>query len=285
MSTQANAAEDHRILAEWIWDGAIGDIREVHIWSNRPIWPQGVEAPVTVPSCPPTLDWGLWIGPAPYRPYHPAYHPFKFRGWYDFGTGALGDMGCHQFDPVFKALKLGQPNSVYASSTELYEHSYPKASIVYYDFPARENMPPAQITWYDGGLKPERPEALEASRQFGDWSGGILFVGESGSIITSAVGRHPRIIPESKMQAYNRPPETLPRSEGHYKEWITACKGGEPAGANFDYGGPLTEVVLLGNAAVRAQKRLYWDAKTLTFTNNEEANELLQEPYHNGWSL
>ncbi|MDZ7724689.1 MAG: Gfo/Idh/MocA family oxidoreductase [candidate division KSB1 bacterium] len=285
MSIQTNASEDHRILAEWIQDGAIGDVREAHLWSNRPIWPQGIERPEAIPSCPPYLDWNLWIGPAPYRHYHPDYHPFNFRGWYDFGAGALGDMGCHQFDPVIKALKLGFPESIYASSTALFEETFPKASIIYYNFPARDGMPPVELTWYDGGLKPERPEVLEAERKFGDWNGGILFIGNKGTILSSAVGRHPRIIPESKMQAYTRPPKTLSRSVGHYREWIDACKGGEPAGAQFGYGGPLTEVVLLGNIAVRRQKRLDWDADSGQFINDPEANNLLKEPYHNGWSL
>ena len=285
MSIQTNAAEDHRVLTEWIRDGAIGDVREVHIWSNRPIWPQGIETPTAIPSCPPTLDWSLWIGPAPYRHYHPAYHPFNFRGWYDFGAGALGDMGCHQFDPVVKALKLKFPESIYASSTQLFEDTYPQASIIYYNFPARQDMPSVKVIWYDGGLKPERPEVLEAERQFGDWNGGIFFIGDSGTILCSAVGRHPRIIPEHKMQAYTRPPKTLPRSIGHYEEWIAACKGGDPAGADFSYGGPLTELVLLGNVAVRRQKRLYWDTAAARFKDDEEANKLLQEPCHNGWSL
>lgn len=285
MSIQMNAMEEHRLLAEWIADGAIGDVREVHIWSNRPIWPQGLKRPEEIPSVPPSLDWGLWIGPAPFRPYHPAYHPFNFRGWHDFGTGALGDMGCHQFDPVVKALNLGQPTSLYASSSELFEETYPISSIIYYDFPARESMPEVKVIWYDGGLKPERPLELEESREFGEWNGGILWVGDKGKILTGATGQTPRLLPESRMKAYKRPPKTLPRSIGHYEEWIAACKGGAPAGADFSYGGPLAELVLLGNIAVRAQKRLYWDGSAKQFVNDAEANKFLTEPYHNGWTL
>jgi len=285
MSIQANAAEDHRLLCEWIADGAIGDVREVHVWSNRPIWPQGLDRPKEIPSVPRSLDWGLWIGPAPYRPYHPAYHPFKFRGWWDFGTGALGDMGCHQFDPIVKALKLGQPTSVHASSTQVYEDTFPAAAIVYYEFPPREGMPAVQVTWYDGGLKPRRPQELEEGRQFGDWNGGILFIGEKGTILSTAVGHGPRIIPETRMKAYKRPHETLPRSIGHYEEWIAACKGGAPAAANFDYGGPLTEMVLLGNIALRADKKLAWDFANMKITNDETANKYINEPYFNGWQI
>lgn len=283
MSTQSDSAEGHRLLAEWIQDGAVGEVRQVHIWSNRPIWPQGIHRPTETPSVPPTLDWRLWIGPAPYRPYHPAYHPFKFRGWFDFGTGALGDMGCHQFNPVVKALKLGHPTAVQASTSEDFEETYPKASIVHYDFPAREGFPACRVTWYDGGLTPRVPDELEAGRQFGDWSGGILVVGGKGKILSDCVSDNPRIIPESKMKEYKRPPKTLPRSIGHYEEFIAASKGGNPAGVDFKYGGPLTEIVLLGNLAVRNPgKRIEWDAETMKVTNDEEANKLVSEPMMNG---
>ncbi|RPH99908.1 MAG: gfo/Idh/MocA family oxidoreductase [Calditrichaeota bacterium] len=285
MSIQMNALEDHRLLAEWIEDGAIGDVHEVHIWSNRPIWPQGIERPQEIPSTPPSLDWGLWIGPAPFRPYHPAYHPFKFRGWHDFGTGALGDMGCHQFDPVVKALKLEQPTSIFAGSTQLFEETYPQAAIIHYDFPRRENRRAVKVTWYDGGLKPERPYELEPEREFGEWNGGILWIGDKGKMLSDATGQSPRLLPESRMKSFKRPPKKLPRSIGHYEEWIAACKGGAAAGADFAYGGPLTELVLLGNIAVRLQKRLYWDGTTKEFINDNEANKYLAEPYHNGWSL
>jgi len=152
VSMQANASEDHRLLCEWIWDGVIGDVHEVHTWTNRPVWPQGLERPKEIPSVPPRLNWNFWLGPAPFRPYHPAYHPFDWHGWYDFGTGALGDMGSHHFDPIFKALKLIAPINVQASSTKRYPETYPKASVVHYDFPARKNFPPVRITWYSGSF-------------------------------------------------------------------------------------------------------------------------------------
>jgi predicted dehydrogenase len=285
MSTQSDDAEGHRLLAEWIQNGIIGDVHETHIWSNRPIWPQGLDRPEEIPSVPPSLNWGLWIGPSPFRPYHPAYHPFKFRGWYDFGTGALGDMGCHQFNPVVKALKLKHPTSVHASSTKLFEETYPIASMVHYDFPARNGMVPVRLTWYDGNLKPRRPAELEENRDFGMRSGGILLVGSKGKILADSHSRSPRLIPESKMESFQLPPKTVPRSIGHYEEWIAACKGGDPAGVDFKYGGPLTEIVLLGNLAVRTGKKLYWDWKKMKITNDEEANKYISEPYHNAWKL
>ncbi len=282
VSMQFNATEDHRLLAEWIQDGAIGDVHEVHIWSNRPIWPQGLDRPKEIPSVPPTLAWDLFIGPAPYRPYHPAYHPFIWRGWWDFGTGALGDMGCHGFDPIFRALKLGHPTGVHASSTKLFEETAPAASIVHYDFQARGNMPPVQLTWYDGGLMPRRPADLEDNRKMGEDENGTLFIGTKGIIMCGGWGNSPRLIPETKMQAYKRPPKTLERSPGHYQEWISACKGGAPAGCNFDYAGPLTETVLLGNIAIRTGKKLVWDPINLKITNDEAANRLVREEDEDG---
>jgi len=285
VSTQSQALEDPRLLCEWLWDGAIGPVREVHIWSNRPIWPQGLERPQEIPSVPPTLNWPLWLGPAPYRPYHPVYLPFKWRGWWDFGTGALGDMGCHGFDPIYRALKLGQPTSVQASSTKVFPETAPIASIVSYEFPAREDLPPVKLTWYDGGLMPPRPVELEDGRRIGEEGGGTIFVGDKGKIICSGWGTSPRIIPEKKMQEYQQPPQTIPRSVGHYQEWIDACKGGKPAKCNFDVSGPITEVVLLGNIAIRTGKKLYWDGVNKKITNDEVANKYIQEPYCPGWSL
>ena len=281
MSTQSDSLEEFRIIREWIWDGAIRDVTEVDIWTDRPIWPQGIERPTDTPPVTDTLDWDLFIGPAPYQPYHPAYHPFRFRGWYDFGTGALGDMGCHFFNPVFKALKLGQPDSIYASSTPLFKATYPNASIVHYSFPARDGFPDLKLNWYDGGLKPERPKELESNREIHPT--GILFRGTKGAIMCNSTGNDPRLLPESRHRSYKRPPKTEKRSTGHYEEWVEACKGGEPAGVEFEYGSLLTEIVLLGNIAIRTGKKIDWDGNR--FTNNEEANNYLSEPYQNGWEL
>lgn len=295
MGNQGQASEERRRLSEMVWDGAIGQVREAHIWTDRPsnglfnvYWPQGVERPKETPSVPETMDWDLWIGPAPYRPYNPAYTPFKWRGWWDFGTGALGDIGCHSFDPVFRALKLGQPISVEASSTRVNEETYPLASMVTYHFPKRGDMDPVKLVWYDGGMRPARPEALEQGRKMG--ATGTMLVGDKGIIMTDE--SRFRIIPESREKEYGDPPKKLKRSIGHYNEWIEACKGGEPGGSNFDWAGPLTEVVLLGNVALRLQmreelttKRLLWDPEKLQFKNSDHANQFIKTAYREGWKL
>ena len=285
MGNQGQASEGTRLMCEWIWDGAIGPIRQIYAWTNRPggAWPQGVERPKNSEPIPEGLDWDKWLGLAPYRPYHSIYRPFRWRGWCDFGTGALGDMGCHVLDPVFRALKLGHPTSVYAECTPFNHDSYPSASTVYYEFPARGDMPPLKLTWYDGGRLPERPEELEAGRRMPE--SGTIFVGDKGKIISDEYSGAPRIIPESKMKTYKVPPKTLPRSIGHHKEWVEACKGGKPAGSNFEFASLMTEVVLLGNVALKAGKKLTWDGASMKVTNDSEANNYLHRTYREGWAL
>ncbi len=290
MGNQGHSGEGVRLVREWIQAGAIGGVREVHIWTNRPFgrwgWPQGVERPKETPAAPANMDWDLWLGPAPQRPYHPAYHPSKWRGWLDFGTGSLGDMGCHIFDAPFWALDLGAPQSVEAASTPVNSETYPVASMVTYKFAARGNMPGLTMTWYDGGLKPPRPEELGPGRRMGTEDGGVLFVGEKGTLMAGTTGGSPRLIPETKMQAYERPAKTIPRIEGtHEQNWIDACKGGPAACSNFDYAGPMTEMVLLGCVAIRARQKLYWDAENLKVTNVPEANEFVHRVYRSGWTL
>jgi predicted dehydrogenase len=291
MGNQGQASEGTRRVSEFIWDGAIGPVREVHSWTDRPnrglfgvYWPQGVERPQDTPGVSSTLDWDIWLGPAPERAYHPAYHPFAWRGWWDFGTGALGDIGCHSLDPVFRALKLGHPLSVHASCSLVNKETYPLSSTVHYDFGARGDMPPVKLTWYDGGLKPRRPDEMDEGLQLPDT--GTLYIGEKGKMLNG------RLIPESRMREYKYPEKTIPRSPGHYKEWIDACKGGEPGGSNFDWAGPLAEAVLLGNVALRVELReklsrtkLYWDGDKMEFTNMPEANQFLHYEYRQGWSL
>jgi predicted dehydrogenase len=291
MGNQGQASEETRRLCEMVWAGAIGPVREAHIWTDRPsnglfneYWPQGVPRPKDTPPVPETLDWDLWLGPAPFRPYHPAYAPFRWRGWWDFGTGALGDIGCHAIDPVARALKLGPPIDVQASSTRVNDETYPLASMVTYHFPARGDMPPLKLTWYDGGLRPPRPEELPEDQLMGD--NGRLLIGDYGKILGN------RIIPEARRREIQDVPKTLPRSIGHYKEFIEACKGGEPAGSNFDWAGPLAETVLLGNIALRLQlrqeltrKKLVWDSETFRFTNSDEANKYIRREYREGWAL
>lgn len=288
MGNQGHAGEGSRLINEWIWDGAIGDVGEVHVWTNRPIWPQGINAPEEIPSVPSTLDWNIWLGPAPFRPYHPAYAPFNWRGWWDFGTGVVGDMGAHLMDPPYWALKLGHPTSVQSSSSRFTRDSYPLAEMVTYEFPARENMVPVKLTWYDGGLMPPRPADLEAGRQMGDDSGGVLFVGTKGNIMCSTYANNPRIVPETKMQAYKRPEKTIPRSPGIHQEWIEAIKAGKKSTTDFSYSANLTQVMLLANAAVRAQKDnqiLQWDSEKMEFPNFPEANAFIHKEYRPGWSL
>jgi len=290
MGNQGMAFEGNRLINEWIWSGAIGPVREVHGWSDRPthegklFWAQGVERPAETPPVPDTLDWDLWLGPAPFRPYNPAYVPFAWRGWWDFGSGGLGDMGIHNLAPVFSALKLGAPIAVESSSTLVNEETLPLASLVHYEFPAREDMPPVRLHWYDGGLIPPRPTELEPDREL-NREDGLLFVGDNGTILVEGWGgESPRLIPESRMKDFKRPPETLPRSVGHWAEWVAACKGGEPARSNFDFAGPLTEAVLLGTVSVRTGKRLTWDSEKMT-TGDAQADAFLHYQYRAGWSL
>jgi predicted dehydrogenase len=299
MGNQGQASEQSRRLCEMIDDGAIGPVREVHVWTDRPsnglfneYWPQGVNRPADSPPAPSTLEWDLWLGPAPARPFHPAYLPFRWRGWWDFGTGALGDIGCHSLDPVFRALKLGHPESVEASSTRVNTETFPLASMVTYQFPARDAMPPVKVVWYDGGLRPPRPSELEPNRELG--ATGHLFIGDNGKIISRRTqdGVAYFLIPEARAREYGEPPKTLPRSIGHYNEWVQACRGGDAAGSNFDWAGPLTEVVLLGNIALRPElreelttKKLLWDGPRMQFTNSDVANKFLKRAYRDGWAL
>ena len=292
MGNQGMAFEGNRLINEWIWDGAIGQVLEVHVWSDRPthqgqlFWDQGVDRPKDTPPVPETLNWDLWLGPAPYRPYHPAYVPFKWRGWWDFGSGGLGDMGIHNIAPIFSALKLTAPSSVYASSTLFNQETLPLASTVHYEFPARGDMPPVTMHWYDGGIIPARPKELEDWREL-PGEDGIIFVGDKGKMLVQGWGgESPRLIPETKMKSYQLPPQSLPRSIGHHQEWIEACKTGKPTRSNFDFAGPLTEAVLLGTVSIRlGGKKLIWDSENMKVTNLPEANNYLHYEYRQGWTL
>ncbi|GAB1449962.1 Gfo/Idh/MocA family oxidoreductase [Draconibacterium sp.] len=291
MGNQGQASDATRRLQEKIWDGVIGPIHEVHVWTDRAnkglsdtYWPQGVQRPLDTPQVPKTLDWDLFIGPAPMRPYHPSYHPFKWRGWLDFGTGALGDIGCHSFDSVFRALKLKYPTHIQAVSTLVNDETYPLGSMVTYDFAARGEMPPLRLRWYDGGLRPPRIEGMDSSVEMGP--GGVLYMGAKGQILGD------RILPDSLNDSYKKPDPYLPSSPGHRQEWILACKGGEPAGSNYDWAGPLTETVLLGNIALRPELReklsfqsLAFDSEKLSFPNMPEADKFIHREYREGWKL
>lgn len=285
MGNHGHSGEGIRLAVEWIRDGAIGPVREVHGWTGvgRADWVQTKGRPKDRPPVPETLDWDLWIGPAPFRPYHPAYAPYNWRGWWDFGTGAIGDMACHNLDPAFWALDLGSPISVEASCSGLNDESVPFGALYHFEFPAREEMPAVTLKWYDGGLMPPRPRELEEGRRMGDE--GVYFVGDKGVIKMGGWAESPRLIPESKMKAYKRPPKTIPRIRGHHRNWIDACKGGNPASSNFDYAGPLTEMVLLGNVALRTGKKIDWDGSNLKATNAPEANKYIKPVFRKGWRL
>jgi len=299
MGNQGHSYESMRVLKEWIDDGAIGDVTEVHAWTDRPVggdpWSDFAQMarPKDTPPVPETLDWDLWLGPVPFRPYHPEYLPMKWRAWLEFGTGPLGDMGCHILDPAFWALELGPPKTVQATSThfqpEVASETFPRASIVRYEFPARGARPPVKLTWYDGRLLPPIPEELEPGRALP--GSGALIVGSKGKILHGSHGADGvRLVPEARMKEYTRPPKTLRRITGtHEDDWIRACKegpGGTPPSSTFEYGGALTEMVLLGVLAIRLKDhRLEWDSPGLRFTNNEQANELLHIRYRDGWTL
>jgi predicted dehydrogenase len=305
MGNQGHSEEGLRLMEEWLNAGAIGPVREVHCWTNRPIWPQGMPRPAETPAVPDGLDWDLWIGPSRMRPFHPTYHPFGWRAWQDFGAGAMGDMGCHVMDAAFQVLKLGAPTSVIASlaynvlrvggdentfpfKRVVYDDSYPPASIIHLSFPARGDMPPVKLHWYDGGILPERPEELEPERKMPE--SGTIFVGDKGKMWCETYSESPRLIPETAMAAFVRPPKTLPRvpegRNGHEKNWLDAIRQKGQAVSHFDYAGPFTESVLLGNVALRYPgTRLLWDAPGMKCTNMPEADQFITHRYREGWSL
>jgi predicted dehydrogenase len=291
MGNQGHSGDGVRDICEWIWAGVIGEVKEVHAWTNRPIWPQGIDRPKDEQTPPATLDWNLWIGPAPMRPYNKIYAPFAWRGWWDFGGGALADMACHVLDPVFWALKLKYPTSVEASCTPVNNETYPMASIVHYEFPEREGMPAVKVHWYDGGLKPARPPELEVGRPINQAASNVLFIGSKGVLRCGEYGDNPQLLPYERMKEFakNKPAQTLKRIKtGHEGNWLEAIKTGGQATSHFDYSGPLTEMVTMGNLAIRPEnvgKKLLWDGEKMRVTNDEKANDFVQTHYREGWSL
>jgi predicted dehydrogenase len=295
MGNQGHATEGARLTNEWIRAGVIGTVREVHVWSDRAgrLWKQGIARPTQKPPVPATLDWDLWLGPMPERPYHPAYAPVSWRGWWDFGTGALGDMGCHIIDHPVWALDLRAPNFIEARTTldgsflegnKLNYETYPIASIIYYDFPERGKQPAVRMTWYDGGLMPPSPAGLPANQRLPD--NGVLYVGSKGMMYHSSHGGMPQLLPRELHEEAKKVPRTMERSPGHYEEWVAACKVGPRPISNFDYAGPLTEVVLLGVLALRSPgRRLEWDSEKLKVKNAPELNQFVRAEYRKRWSL
>ena len=299
MTAAPNTTEEGCRTCELIWAGAIGEVREVHLWSSRPLWPQGMLPPDGSDPVPKEFDWKMWQGPAPHRPFkkewplghyalrmvkalhgkpwfHSVYHPWNFRGWWDFGTGALGDMGCHHLNIPFRVLGLDAPRRIEATSTVVFEETAPLASVVTLDFPPKNDRGPIRVVWYDGGLRPPMPNELRGWRLPSE---GVLYVGTEGVMLGS------KIVNPERAKKFADVPRALPRRGGTWKEWYEACQGGEEAGCAFEWAGPLTEAVLLGNIAIRVGKTLEWDAKAGRFTNNQRANELLDPHYQNGWSL
>lgn len=291
MGNQGHSGPGLPLYWEYIHAGAIGEVKEVHVWSDRAgtperaWWPQGVTAPTNSEPVPETLDWDLWLGPAKWRPYNSAYAPFKWRGWYDFGCGALGDMAVHNADPAFFALELDAPTAVEAETDEVNNDTFPKWNIIHYYFPAKGSRPAVKMTWYDGAKLPPKPVDLDEGLRLGD--NGILFVGENGSLLGGSHAGTPRIIPDAKRKAYGQPPKTLPRSPGHHREWIDACKAGKPedAKSGFWYAGPFTEALLVGNLAVRLKRRVEWDSKTMRSPNCPEADNYVTKFYRAGWRI
>ncbi|MCW5516485.1 Gfo/Idh/MocA family protein [Muriicola sp. Z0-33] len=284
MGNQGNSGDGVRQLCEWVWNGEIGEIVEAHAWTDRPIWPQGLERPKEKMKIPQNFNWELFIGPANMRPYHEVYTPWNWRGWWDFGTGAFGDMACHVLDPIYRALKLGYPNAISGSSTTANTESPPQAEKVLFSFPAREDqnkiqMPAVDVHWYDGGILPDRPEGLpDDAPLIRDGLGGCMLVGTKDTLISDCGGFNPRLlsgrIPEVTPYL-RRVPGSVDYSNGpHEQDWIRACKEAPEnrtqGSAHFGYAGPFNEMVLLGVLAIRLQglnKILQWDGEAMEFTN------------------
>ncbi|SDM23956.1 Predicted dehydrogenase [Catalinimonas alkaloidigena] len=288
MGNQGHSTDDARKINEWIQAGAIGEVSEVHAWTNRPIWPQGMPRPEKSQPVPDTLAWDLFLGPAPFVPYNEAYTPFKWRGWTDYGVGAIGDMGAHLIDHPNWALELGPPSSVMATSTPFNKESYPLATIVHYEFPAKAGRPAVTMHWYDGGLMPPRPDELPEGEEMNK-TGGVIFVGSKGKLMHETYGRNPRLLPQGLMDAFQPPKPTIPRvTVSHEMDWANACKEGKgrKPSSNFDYAGPLTETMLLGVVGLyEPNKKLIWDNTNMQFTNAPELNQYLRRDYRDGWSL
>jgi predicted dehydrogenase len=315
MGNQGSSGDGIREITEWIEAGAIGEVREVHCWTNRPVWEQGMTRPDGNVAIPDYLNWDLWLGTAPKRPYHNGYQPFNWRGWWDFGTGALGDMACHIMDPAVRALKLKYPTSVQAFAPKKVVNwqrvdsieSPPTSSVVHYEFPERDGLPAVKLVWYDGGMMPPRPEELGDDEPMGNTDGGVLFVGDSGKLMCDCYGANPRLLPKSFDEQYERPSETLTRvkEDNHQRNWIAAIRGEAEASSDFDYAGPFSEIVLMGNLAIRSLyiqeeidrngkksmaytgtgKKLRWDGKNMKILNYEPANQFVKRDYMGGHTL
>jgi predicted dehydrogenase len=315
MGNQGGSGEGVRRAQEMYEAGLIGEVTEAHAWTNRPVWPQGQATPSGDFSIPTELDWDLWLGPAKKIPYHPAYLPFNWRGWWAFGTGALGDMACHILDPVYRLLPISYPESAECSVATVWKEMWndtqnteacPPASIIHLRHPRTDGKGTIKVSWYDGGLLPPRPEELGPEEPFGNWDGGVLLIGTKGKMLIDCYGANPRLLPTRLMKETALPAPYLPRvTEGHYLQWVNACKAGYENGKTsspFSYAGPFTESILMGNLAIRSwlmknpnlkgwddkylgRKKLIWDAKAMKVTNFDEANEFVRGTSRPGWEL
>ncbi|MEO5593374.1 MAG: Gfo/Idh/MocA family oxidoreductase [Chitinophagaceae bacterium] len=310
MGNQGASGDGVRLMREWYNAGLIGDATEIHVWTNRPVWPQGLGNPKGKDEIPKELDWDLWLGPAKFEEYHKEFLPFNWRGYWAYGTGALGDMGCHLIDPAFKTVGLGYPSEVECSEGAVFEkmwnaayypESCPISSSVKLKFPGKNGKPDVKLYWMDGGIIPERPDELGPDERMGGDDGGVIITGTKGKIMCECYGANPTLLPTSKTKEINVP-QTLARvPEGHYVQWVNACISGygkAETSSTFDYAGPLTETILMGNLALRSyitkgadgksfpgRKKLLWDAENMKITNYDEANQYVRRTYREGWKL
>jgi predicted dehydrogenase len=293
MGNYGRSSEGHRQTAEWIWDGAIGQVREVHAWGGAGGFATGRGRPEGTPAVPANLNWDLWLGPSAQRPYHPAYAPFRWRGWWAFGGGGMPDVAPHHLDPAFNALKLDTPKTVETTAAgtgfSVDPEVVPGATLAVFRFGPREGLGPVDVYWYDGGLRPPTPSGIDPDdpvQRLGEGRDGIYFVGEKGIITCGGWSGMPRLLPMDLHRSYKRPEKSLARVEGHHADWLRACKGGPPASSNFDYGARLCEFIHLGNVALRTRKVLKWDAAAMKATNAPEADQYLKgSAYRAGWEL
>jgi predicted dehydrogenase len=289
MGNQGHAAVGCRLIREWVEAGVIGTVRHVDFWTNRPIWPQAISRPSELHAVPPHFNWDLWLGPAAERPWHPAYAHFNWRGWWDFGTGAMGDMACHLMDAAFWTLGLKYPTRVIPESSQLFDETAPKMSRITYEFPARGAQPPVTLVWRDGSIFPARPEEWGMKRPWPfDQEGGQLWVGDKGSLVAGTYGENPMLCDETRnAELVAKPlPEKYPRTEGVYKEWIAAIKGGTQPGSSIPgHAGPLTEMIVLGNLAVRSGRAIELDTNTGALKTTGLPDEWIMPKYRAGWTL
>ena len=315
MGNQGGSGDGVRKMKEMVDAGLIGEVHTVQCWTNRPVWPQGIPTPTGNFEVPAELNWDLWLGPAKKIDYHPSYLPFNWRGWWAFGTGALGDMACHIMDPVFRILPIDYPTDVQASvsgnwkgffAEGNYVDSCPPSSIIHLSYPRKGGKGEIKVSWMDGGLLPERPDELGPDEEMGNWDGGVIFIGSKGKIMADCYGANPRLLPTKLMKETTMPAEKIKRvPEGHYVQWVNACIDGYGKGVTsspFEYAGPFTESILIGNLAIRSwmmqnpkmkgwgdkylgRKKLLWDAKNMKITNFDEANQFVKREYRDGWKL